>query len=48
MTGAKADTTVVVAHAAWADGSSWNKVDGELQQEGLEVLAAQSPTMWPY
>jgi hypothetical protein len=25
MTSAKRDTTVVLVHAAWADGSSWNK-----------------------
>jgi pimeloyl-ACP methyl ester carboxylesterase len=43
MTSAKRDTTVVLVHAAWADGSSWNKVTGELQREGFNVVAAQIP-----
>jgi pimeloyl-ACP methyl ester carboxylesterase len=43
MTSAKTGTTVVLAHAAWADGSSWNKVTGELQRKGFEVVAAQIP-----
>lgn len=43
MTSAKADVTVVLVHAAWADGSSWNKVTGELQRKGLNVVAAQIP-----
>ena len=43
MTNAKTDTTVVLVHAAWADGSSWNKVTGELQRKGLKVVAAQIP-----
>ena len=30
-------------HAAWADGSSWNKVTEELQRKGLSVVAAQIP-----
>lgn len=43
MTSAKTDTTVVLVHAAWADGSSWNKVTGELQRNGFKVVAAQIP-----
>jgi pimeloyl-ACP methyl ester carboxylesterase len=43
MTTANSDTTVVLAHAAWADGSSWNKVTGELQRKGFNVVAAQMP-----
>ena len=41
MTSAKTDTTVVLVHAAWVDGSSWNKVTGELQRKGFKVVAAQ-------
>jgi len=43
MMSAKTDTTVVLVHAAWADGSSWNKVTGELQRKGFNVVAAQIP-----
>lgn len=43
MTNVKTDTTVVLVHAAWADGSSWNKVTAELQQNGFKVVAAQIP-----
>lgn len=43
MTNAKAVETVVLVHAAWADGSSWNKVTEELQRRGLNVVAAQIP-----
>jgi len=43
MTTAKTDTTVVLVHAAWADGSSWNKVTEELQRKGFKVVAAQIP-----
>jgi|SRR5579862_25430 len=43
MTTANSDTTVVLAHAAWADGSSWNKVTGELQRKDFNVVAAQMP-----
>jgi len=35
--------TAVLAHAAWADGSNWNKVTTELQKRGFEVVAAQIP-----
>ena len=43
MTDAKAYATVVLVHAAWADGSSWNKVTEELQRKSLKVVAAQIP-----
>jgi hypothetical protein len=35
--------TAVLVHAAWADGSSWNKVTIELQRRGFHVVAAQLP-----
>ncbi|WP_233886611.1 alpha/beta fold hydrolase [Paraburkholderia flagellata] len=37
------DATVVLVHGAWADGSSWAKVVGPLQEQGLEVTCAQLP-----
>ncbi len=43
MTNGKTDVTVVLVHGAWADGSSWNKVTGELQRKGFNVVAAQIP-----
>jgi pimeloyl-ACP methyl ester carboxylesterase len=43
MNDAKGIETVVLVHAAWADGSSWNKVTEELQRKGLNVVAAQIP-----
>jgi pimeloyl-ACP methyl ester carboxylesterase len=35
--------TVVLAHAAWADGSSWNKVIAGLRAEGIKAVAAPLP-----
>jgi pimeloyl-ACP methyl ester carboxylesterase len=35
--------TAILVHAAWADGSSWNKVTSELQRQGFKVVAAQIP-----
>ncbi len=35
--------SVVLAHGAWADGSSWAKVIGPLQAAGLTVVAAPLP-----
>ena len=35
--------TVVVAHGAWADGSSWREVIGPLTKKGLQVVAAPLP-----
>lgn len=43
MSGDKKETTAVLVHAAWADGSSWNKVTKELQDSGFSVVAAQIP-----
>ncbi len=37
------NVTVVLVHAAWADGSSWNKVIPPLQRLGLNVVSAQIP-----
>jgi pimeloyl-ACP methyl ester carboxylesterase len=31
---------VVLAHGAWADGSSWNKVIAALRSEGVQAVAA--------
>lgn len=37
------DTSVVLVHGAYADGSSWNKVIPLLQAKGLKVIAVQNP-----
>ncbi len=37
------DSTVVLAHGAWADGSSWNDVILPLTKQGLRVVAAPLP-----
>jgi pimeloyl-ACP methyl ester carboxylesterase len=37
------EATVVVAHGAWADGSSWKEVILPLTKQGLEVVAAPLP-----
>ena len=37
------EPTVVLVHAAWADGSSWHKVAALLTQKGHAVVAAQIP-----
>jgi pimeloyl-ACP methyl ester carboxylesterase len=37
------NVNVVLAHGAWADGSSWAKVIGPLAAEGVNVLAAPLP-----
>jgi pimeloyl-ACP methyl ester carboxylesterase len=37
------DTTVVLVHGAFADGSSWNKVIPLLQAKGLKTVAVQNP-----
>ena len=36
-------TDVVLVHGAWADGSSWSKVIGPLEAEGINVVAAPLP-----
>jgi pimeloyl-ACP methyl ester carboxylesterase len=35
--------SVVLAHGAWADGSSWSRVIELLQTKGLQVIAAPLP-----
>lgn len=37
------DITVVLAHGAWADGSSWSKVIGLLRAQGIKSVAAPLP-----
>jgi len=37
------DLTIVLAHGAWADGSSWEKVIRELGSAGLKSVAAPLP-----
>jgi pimeloyl-ACP methyl ester carboxylesterase len=37
------DVTVVLAHGAWADGSSWARVIGPLVGNGIKALAAPLP-----
>jgi pimeloyl-ACP methyl ester carboxylesterase len=37
------DVSVVLAHGAWADGSSWSKVILALQQKGITAIAAPLP-----
>jgi pimeloyl-ACP methyl ester carboxylesterase len=37
------DVSVILAHGAWADGSSWTQVIGPLIAAGHEVLAAPLP-----
>lgn len=38
-----ANTSVVLVHGAWADGSSWNDIIGPLLSKGLDVIAAPIP-----
>ena len=37
------NVSIVLAHGAWADGSSWAKVIGPLTAQGARVLAAPLP-----
>src|SRR5277367_6856020 len=37
------NSTVILVHAAWADGSSWSNVILPLQQRGLHVICAPLP-----
>ncbi|MEX3935369.1 alpha/beta fold hydrolase [Paraburkholderia phymatum] len=37
------DTSVVLVHGAFADGSSWNRVIPILEAHGLHVVAVQNP-----
>ncbi|RUP07721.1 alpha/beta hydrolase [Hyphomicrobium sp.] len=39
----KGNVNVVLAHGAWADGSSWNEVITPLQRQGISVIAAPLP-----
>jgi pimeloyl-ACP methyl ester carboxylesterase len=43
MSSSKGQTSVVLVHGAWADGSSWNDVTGPLLAKGLAVVAAPIP-----
>ena len=38
-----ADTTIVLVHGAFADGSSWDKVIPILHDKGYKVVAVQNP-----
>ncbi|WP_027794837.1 alpha/beta fold hydrolase [Paraburkholderia acidipaludis] len=40
---ASENVSVVLAHGAWADGSSWSKVIGCLEAAGVEAIAAPLP-----
>src|SRR5580658_2871132 len=40
---AASNTTVVIVHGAFADGSSWDKVIPLLQAKGIHVIAVQNP-----
>jgi len=37
------DVSVVLAHGAWADGSSWARVIRALKAESVQVFAAPLP-----
>jgi predicted alpha/beta-hydrolase family hydrolase len=37
------DVGVVLAHGAWADGSSWTRVISALTAQGVKVKAAALP-----
>ncbi|MDE1996569.1 MAG: alpha/beta hydrolase [Rhizobiaceae bacterium] len=37
------DVNVVLAHGAWADGSSWSKVISRLKARGINAIAAPLP-----
>jgi len=43
MTSTANKPTIILTHAAWADGSSWSKVILPLQAAGFNVYAAQIP-----
>src|SRR5690349_7965767 len=38
--------SVVLAHGAWADGSSWARVISALKADGVNVVAAPLPLTW--
>ena len=37
------DVSLVLAHGAWADGSSWAKIIGPLAADGVKAVAAPLP-----
>jgi pimeloyl-ACP methyl ester carboxylesterase len=37
------NTTIVLVHGAWADGTGWQDIIPLLQKEGYKVIAAQNP-----
>src|SRR5271168_2540815 len=43
VSGSIEQSTVVLVHGAWADGSSWGDVIGPLLSRGFNVLAAPIP-----
>ena len=43
MESSKSQTSVVLIHGAWADGSSWSAVIEQLQAQGHKVTAPQFP-----
>jgi pimeloyl-ACP methyl ester carboxylesterase len=43
MESSKSQTSVVLIHGAWADGSSWSPVIEQLQADGHKVTAPQFP-----
>jgi pimeloyl-ACP methyl ester carboxylesterase len=43
MESSKSETSVILVHGAWADGSSWSAVIEQLQAEGHKVTAPQFP-----
>jgi pimeloyl-ACP methyl ester carboxylesterase len=42
-TGSGPKPSIVLVHGAWADGSSWSRVIGILQQQGYTVYAPANP-----
>jgi pimeloyl-ACP methyl ester carboxylesterase len=43
MSESSAEATVVLVHAAWADGSSWSEIIRPLRAGGVQVIAAPLP-----
>ena len=37
------NTTIVLVHGAWADGTGWQEITPILQREGYKVIAVQNP-----
>jgi pimeloyl-ACP methyl ester carboxylesterase len=38
-----ANTTIILVHGAWADGTGWQEITPLLQKEGYKVIAVQNP-----